>query len=62
MEKTKEMRKQAREFITLLRSNLPEDREKAAVVIFQEGMLAHKRIMQAEQQPDGNGSGRRRSA
>jgi len=62
MEKTKEMREQAREFITLLRSNAPEDREKAAVMIYQEGMLAHKRIMQAEQHPDGNGSGRRRSA
>jgi len=62
MEKTREMREQAREFITLLRSNLPEDREKAAVMIYQEGMLAYKRIMQVEQHPDGNGSGRRRSA
>jgi len=62
MEKTKEMREQAHELITLLRSNAPEDREKAAVMIYQEGMLAYKRIMQVEQHPDGNGSGRRRSA
>ena len=33
MEKAKEMREQAREFITPLRSNAPEDREKAAVMI-----------------------------
>lgn len=59
MEKAKEMREEARAFITLLRSNLPEDREKAAVVIFQAGMLAHKRIMQAAQSPDGNDGGRR---
>lgn len=56
-------REQVREFITLLRSNAPEDREKAAVLIYQEGMLAHKRIMQMGGQPDGNGNGgRRRSA
>ena len=62
MEKIKAMREQAHEFITLLRSNLPEDREKAAIVIFQEGMLAHKRIMQAEIHPDGNGGDGRRTA
>lgn len=56
------MREQAREFITLLRSNLPEDREKAAIVIFQAGMLAQKRVMQPEQRPDGNDRGSRRSA
>lgn len=56
------MREQARELITLLRSNAPEDREKAAVLIYQEGMLTYKRIMQMEGQPDGNGSGGRRSA
>jgi len=55
-------REQAREFITLLRSNAPEDREKAAVMIYQEGMLAYKRIMQMECHPDGNGNGGRRSA
>ena len=62
MEKAKEMREQAREFITLLRSNAPEDREKAAVMIYQEGMLAYKRIMQAERQPDGNGNDGHRCA
>jgi hypothetical protein len=42
--------------------NAPEDREKAAVLIYQEGMLTYKRIMQMECHPDGNGSGGRRSA
>ena len=42
--------------------NAPEDREKAAVLIYQEGMLTYKRIMQMECHPDGNGSGGRRNA
>lgn len=62
MEKAKEMREQAREFITLLRSNAPEEREQAAVMIYQEGMLAYKRIVQAGRQPDDNDNGGRRTA
>lgn len=59
----KDMRDQARELIALLRSNIPEEREKAAVIIFQEGIKAHKRIIkEMEGQPDGNGNDNRRSA
>ena len=57
------MKEQARELITLLRSNIPEEREKAAVIIFQEGIKAHKRIIEEmEGRPDDNGNGSRRSA
>ena len=40
------MREKAHALITLLRSNAPEEREQAAVLIYQEGMLMQKRIMQ----------------
>ena len=42
------LRHDAKKLIMLLRSNVPSDREKAAVLFYQEGMLAHKRIMQMD--------------
>ena len=50
----KNMRAEARKLIEMLRSNAPDEREKAAVLIYEQGMLAQKYIMQAAKagQPD----------
>lgn len=39
-------RDHAQTLVELLRRGNPDEREKAAVLIYEEGMQAHKRIMQ----------------
>lgn len=42
------MKAEARNLIEMLRSNAPDERGKAAVLIYEQGMLAQRYIMQAE--------------
>lgn len=41
------MKVEARNLIEMLRSNAPDERGKAAVLIYEQGMLAQRYIMQA---------------
>jgi hypothetical protein len=45
------MKTEARNLINMLRSNVPDEQGKAAVLIYEQGMLAQKCIMQTTANP-----------